>query len=226
MPDESWPAATVILLRDAPDGVETLLLHRNRGTDFAGGMAVFPGGRVEDDDWRGVGEGDELGAARNAAARETHEEAGLVIDPAALVPFSHWQPPLAMPKRFLTWFFVADAPEAVVAVDGREIVDHDWTRPAVAIEQHTAGALDLMPPTWTTLWSLRDFARAEEAIEFARRRTPPQFMASVIRRPGGMVFLFDGDVAMDEVDHVDRAGPRRRLYVNDEKPWRWEGDGL
>ena len=44
------PAATVILVRDAADGFEILMLKRTSGAAFAGGMFVFPGGRVDGDD--------------------------------------------------------------------------------------------------------------------------------------------------------------------------------
>jgi 8-oxo-dGTP pyrophosphatase MutT (NUDIX family) len=45
------PAATVILVRDAPGGgFETLMLRRTNDAAFAGGMYVFPGGRVDSDD--------------------------------------------------------------------------------------------------------------------------------------------------------------------------------
>ena len=43
---ELIPAATVIVLRDAPDGIETLMLHKNSKIAF-GGMWVFPGGRID-----------------------------------------------------------------------------------------------------------------------------------------------------------------------------------
>src|SRR5689334_14483406 len=97
------PAATVVLVRDGADGLETLLLRRNSKIAF-GGMWVFPGGRIDESDWRGLVAGDELAAARRAAVRETHEEAGLVIAEGSLVALSHWTPPAMAPKRFLTWF--------------------------------------------------------------------------------------------------------------------------
>ena len=37
------PAASVILLRDGPDGLETYLLHRHARMSFAASMVVFPG---------------------------------------------------------------------------------------------------------------------------------------------------------------------------------------
>ena len=46
---EPIAAATVILVRDADSGIETLMLHRNSKIAFCG-MWVFPGGRVDDAD--------------------------------------------------------------------------------------------------------------------------------------------------------------------------------
>jgi 8-oxo-dGTP pyrophosphatase MutT (NUDIX family) len=44
-------AATLVLLRDRPDGaVETLLIQRHAGSRFAAGDFVFPGGKIEPDD--------------------------------------------------------------------------------------------------------------------------------------------------------------------------------
>jgi len=44
------PAATVILVRAAAPGYEILMLRRTSDAAFAGGMYVFPGGRVDGDD--------------------------------------------------------------------------------------------------------------------------------------------------------------------------------
>jgi 8-oxo-dGTP pyrophosphatase MutT (NUDIX family) len=216
------PAATVVLLRDGADGLETLLLVRNTLTDFAGGMAVFPGGRVDDDDGAGVAPGDELGVARRAAARETREEAGLDVDPDAFVPLAHWQPPPTAPRRFLTWFFVAAAPDAEVAVDGGEIVDHLWTTPAAALAARAAGTLGLLPPTWVTLDWLARHRDVGEALAAAARRPPPRYQSTVVPVEGGMVLLYDGDAGLGvDPPDPDRPGPRHRLVaVGDD--WRWE----
>lgn len=47
------PSATVVLLRDAADGLEVFLLRRHGQSDVLGGAYVFPGGKVdaEDADW-------------------------------------------------------------------------------------------------------------------------------------------------------------------------------
>ncbi len=44
------PAATVIIARDARPQFEIFMLRRNHTAVFAGGMYVFPGGRVDPDD--------------------------------------------------------------------------------------------------------------------------------------------------------------------------------
>jgi len=43
-------AATLVLLRDRPGGVETLLVQRHAGSKFAAGDHVFAGGKLEADD--------------------------------------------------------------------------------------------------------------------------------------------------------------------------------
>ncbi|HEU4842592.1 MAG TPA: NUDIX domain-containing protein, partial [Ilumatobacteraceae bacterium] len=124
------PAATVVVVRDGVgvDGgpaLETLMLRRNERGTF-GGMWVFPGGRVDDADADPQDPDDEMAAARRAAAREAAEEAGLVLDPAAMVVLSHWRPPSSVPKGYATWFFVAAGSDADVQIDGAEIHDHAW----------------------------------------------------------------------------------------------------
>ena len=166
-------AATVILLRDGPDGLETLMLRRNSKLAFAGGMWVFPGGRVDPEDRTDVAPSDELGAARRAAVREAVEEAGLAIAEEALVPFSHWTPPDLAPKRFLTWFFVAGAFDGDVAIDLGEIHDQAWMRPADAMKRRNALEIELMPPTWVTLDRLAAFPTSRRP----RRRARPHARA-------------------------------------------------
>ena len=69
------PAATVMLLRDADtdEGIEVFMLRRTTAAAFAGGMYVFPGGKVDPAD----GEGDVAYVV--AAIRECYEEAGVLL---------------------------------------------------------------------------------------------------------------------------------------------------
>jgi 8-oxo-dGTP pyrophosphatase MutT (NUDIX family) len=52
-PREGIPAATIIIFRNSPSGgpPEVLMTVRSRNMTFAGGMAVFPGGRVDPADY-------------------------------------------------------------------------------------------------------------------------------------------------------------------------------
>ncbi|HTH06773.1 MAG TPA: NUDIX domain-containing protein, partial [Ilumatobacteraceae bacterium] len=69
------PAATVMLLRDGQDGIEVFMLRRTNAAVFAGGMYVFPGGRVDPAD----GEPGSAEAFAVAAVRECYEEAGVLL---------------------------------------------------------------------------------------------------------------------------------------------------
>src|SRR5688500_4681911 len=44
------PASTVVLMREAPDGLEVFVVRRHDNIAFMGGAHVFPGGRVDDGD--------------------------------------------------------------------------------------------------------------------------------------------------------------------------------
>lgn len=143
------PAASVIVLRDAP--LEVLLLRRNDRSSFVPGAWVFPGGAIE------PGE-----SPAEAAARETHEEAGLDVDAKAFVLTSRWITPVGIPKRFDTWFFVTRvAREAAVTIDGNEIVEAMWIAPADALARRD---LKLVFPTIRNLEALLGFDSAEAVI--------------------------------------------------------------
>ena len=175
---EPAPAATVVLLREAAGALEVLLLRRNSQLAFHGGAWVFPGGRIDPQD-AGVG-GDE-GAARRAAAREAREEAGLEIDPAALVQISHWTTPEGQPKRFATWFFVGKADATQVRVDGGEIHEHAWLTPSAALAAQRAREIELPPPTFVTLSTLVAQRRAEDALVTARATAPLVYLPRLVR---------------------------------------------
>ena len=215
---ESIPAATVVPLRDGPTGLETLMLRRNSKLAF-GGMWVFPGGRVDDAD----GPGDELAMARRAAVREAEEEAGIVIDAAELVPFSHWTPPQGAPRRFLTWFFLAPVRESVeIVIDMGEIHDHGWLSPLDAMARRDAGEYELAPPTWMTLRRLAASPDVDAALAEARRQAPQRFETRAVMDAGVLSCLWAGDAGYDDGDPA-RRGPRRRL-VCDPAGWRYEGE--
>jgi 8-oxo-dGTP pyrophosphatase MutT (NUDIX family) len=217
----SIPAATVVLLRDGDGGLETLMLRRNSKLAFAGGAWVWPGGRIDPDDY-GDGPDDVVAAARRAATRETTEEAGLAVDPASLVWFSHWTPPEMSPKRFVTWFFAARAPEGSVTIDGGEIHDHRWIGPADAMRLRNDGEIELTPPTWITLEGLARYADVDGALAAMGSREPEYFATRFASVEGGGVALYEGDAGYESSQAYVEGG-RHRLWMLPDG-WRYERD--
>jgi 8-oxo-dGTP pyrophosphatase MutT (NUDIX family) len=234
---EMVPAATVIVARDSDDGIEALMLRRNSKLAFAGGMWVFPGGRLDPDDFdladtdaadADAAETDELAAYRRAAVREAREEADLVLDADTLVPFSHWEPPPITPKRFSTWFFLAPAPpgtDGEVAIDQGEIHDHAWMLARDALARRDLHEVELAPPTWVTLYELSRWATVAEALTAAAARIPEHFTTKVAVRDKDVIALWHGDagygMSPDDPADADVDGPRHRLFMV-ETGWRYE----
>jgi len=195
------------------------MLHRTSAVAF-GGMWVFPGGRVDDQDRRDDDVDDEPGA-RRAAAREAAEECALLLDPDDLVPFSHWTPPMETPRRYATWFFVARAAEGEVLVDGGEIRDHAWLTPQEVLERRARGEVDLAPPTFVTLTDLADHGDVDTALASAERRSPvPRYSTRWGVLDDGAVALWAGDAGYDTND-PDVPGRRHRLWMLPDG-WRLE----
>jgi 8-oxo-dGTP pyrophosphatase MutT (NUDIX family) len=85
---DAIPAATVIIIREHPGmDLEVLMVERSATLAFAGGCAVFPGGRIDPPDYVLAASFNPLdideAAARIAGIRETIEEVGV---PLGLVP--------------------------------------------------------------------------------------------------------------------------------------------
>ena len=208
----SIPAATVILLRDSDRGVETLMLHRTSKVHF-GGMWVFPGGRIDPEDYP---ESNDVNiAAQHAAVRETLEETGITIGGDAFAWFAHWTPPAGTPRRYATWFFASILEtDQVIAVDGFEIQNHEWIQPADALARHAAGEIDLAPPTWITLHQLALHEPAA-ALWQVLKDQPVRVYETRIRKDKDdrRIALWAEDAAYAGGE-VDQPGPRHRLVLD------------
>jgi 8-oxo-dGTP pyrophosphatase MutT (NUDIX family) len=122
-------AASLILVRHGPKGLEVLMGKRPQRSRFAPDVFVFPGGRVDAADFnapaikpldavcaRRTGAAPRLAHALAAAAlRETREETGLTLpaDHSVLSLVARAITPTASPIRFHARFFIADADNAV-----------------------------------------------------------------------------------------------------------------
>ena len=154
---EPRPAASVMVFRSAPSGPVVLYLRRNPELAFHGGDWVFPGGRIDAADREAAGSHDEATAARRAAVREAGEEAGLDLPVDGLAFAVHWTTPLARPIRFAAWFFIAETTSDVVQIDGPEIHDYRWMRPADALTAQAAGTMQLAAPAFALTTRLAGF---------------------------------------------------------------------
>ncbi|WP_284987491.1 NUDIX hydrolase [Arthrobacter sp. fls2-241-R2A-172] len=171
---EARLAASVILLRDTPSGLEAFVQHRVSTMDFAAGMVVFPGGRVDPADhsgwdyatellsshaadWQASSIGSDDAAAKagmvlTAAIREVREEAGLSIDASDLRPWANWITPIDMPKRFDTFFYVArPSTDMEPHHQTTEAWQSLWMPVEGILAAEAAGTLKLMPPTFYLL---------------------------------------------------------------------------
>src|SRR5262245_19097841 len=114
---------------------------------------------------------DSLAAARvllndgTLAFVELLERRSLVLLARELRLFSHWLTPMGAPRRYNTWFFAAPAPDGEDGVhDDRELVASEWIRPADALAQFAAGAIDLIFPTEMSLRALARYERAGDVF--------------------------------------------------------------
>ena len=171
------PAATVMLVRQVKL-IEVLLLRRNNKLVFHGGHWVFPGGRIDVEDYAHSPEGLEYEAAIAAAVRETKEEADLDIKPDKLIHIAHWTTPPELPRRFCTWFFVCEVDaDSDVAVDNAEIHDYQWINPKQALIEAKAGNIVLPQPTAATLRSFEEHNSVDQLLSSARSQSIHVFPA-------------------------------------------------
>ena len=263
-------AATVVLLRDGAQGVETFLMRRHGQSGFMAGATVFPGGKLDDADavartsgltpegcaerlevsdaamaWRvhvaairelheeahvllardAAGRGVDAATvaaleARLAGARQGHHlpaqlwhaavaELGLTLALDALSPFANWLTPRAEPRRFDTWFFVAEQPAGQVAqLDLHEASDAFWLTPQAALTDHDAvSAILLPPPTLHTL--LRMAALPQTAADIVRGLTAAGIGACV--EPHFAVATAEGPAILlpEDPEHPEHASWRQ-----------------
>lgn len=195
---DARPAATVIVARPAPRGIEVLAVRRAAAAPFAPGFLVFPGGLIEPGDAALAARlfGDPAEAPRACALRELYEEAGLLLtaegpeerdgrpaldslrfpapDPAALVEVSRWVAPEFLAVRFDARFFAVAAPRGLRPIpDGTEVDRAWWAAPADLLAARARGEAPLMWPTLSALRALAGCRTVEEALALRIEQAPP-----------------------------------------------------
>jgi 8-oxo-dGTP pyrophosphatase MutT (NUDIX family) len=127
-----------------------------------------------------VGAADLKGIEERWRAKLTKDEASILdlveaedleLATDLMVPYAHWITPTFAPRRFDTWFFLAEAPEDQVALhDGSESVDSVWIQPQVALAEATGGKRTLVHATTKNLELLAEARTVAEALSQASQR--------------------------------------------------------
>ncbi|MDO8972647.1 NUDIX hydrolase [Reyranella sp.] len=139
-----------------------VLLARKRGQRALIGAA----------DLKGIEERWRVKLAKDQASIVDMVEAeDLEIATELMTPYAHWITPTFVPKRFDTWFFLAEAPEDQIALhDGSESTDSVWIGPQEAIEEAKAGKRTLVHATTKNLELLAEGKTVAGAISAASAR--------------------------------------------------------
>ena len=139
-----------------------VLLARKRGQRALIGAA----------DLKGIEERWRVKLAKDEASIVDMVEAeDLEIATELMTPYAHWITPTFVPKRFDTWFFLAEAPEDQVALhDGSESTDSVWIGAQEAIEEAKAGKRTLVHATTKNLELLAEGKTVAGAISAASAR--------------------------------------------------------
>jgi 8-oxo-dGTP pyrophosphatase MutT (NUDIX family) len=128
-----------------------------------------------------VGATDLKGIEERWRAKLTKDEASIVdlieaedleLATELMTPYAHWITPTFAPKRFDTWFFLAEAPEDQIALhDGSESVDSVWIGAQAAIDEAASGKRTLVHATTKNLELLAEAGTVAEALSQASQRT-------------------------------------------------------
>ena len=212
------PAATVIVVRDATDGFEVLMVRRNDHVAFMAGAYVFPGGRVDDHELAQAA-GDETAAYRLAAVRELEEEAAVRVEPSDLVMIAHWVTPEIEIRRYDTRFFLVRMPEGQQARhDEGETTELAWMTPREAIARCERGEIMLPPPTWTTLKRMQRHANLDELFEWAKTVAIPRVQPQFFEDNDQKMLTLPGDPTYPTIEGWDVPDDTRFLLQDGQ--WR------
>lgn len=134
--------------------------------------------------------------AREWSLTEFLERRALVLRSDLLGTWSGWTTPVFEPRRFRTWFFVAQLPEGQVTRDvSTEAVSVAWLPAMTAVERAEQGDLFMMPPTYLTCLDVGQHSSPAEVLAEARGRTVEMFTPTAVER--------DGDYVLSMPEHYE-----------------------
>lgn len=152
------------------------------------------------DDW----EADRVALeARELPMTEFLHRRGLVLRTDLLGAWSGWLTPIFEPRRYRTWFFVAELPEGQrtrdVSSESDQVV---WLPASRAVEQAEAGEILMLPPTYITSLDVGEHADPQAVVDAAADRRIEMFCPQVEEDP-------DGGFTLSRPPHADALLERR-----------------
>src|SRR5687768_16085188 len=108
------------------------------------------------------------------------ENRSLVLRTDLLGVWAAWLTPVFEPRRYRTWFFVADLPEGQRTRDVSTESDHVTWLPAMqAVSDVEQGQMFMLPPTYLTCLEVGQYADPAAVLEASHDRSVEIFMPEV-----------------------------------------------
>jgi 8-oxo-dGTP pyrophosphatase MutT (NUDIX family) len=124
--------------------------------------------------------------ARELAFTEFLDRRGLVLRTDLLGVWAAWLTPIFEPRRYRTWFFVADLPEGQRTRDVSTESDQVTWLPAMqAVSDVEQEQMFMLPPTYLTCLDVGQYADPAGVLKAARVRSVEMFMPEVEQNDQG-----------------------------------------
>lgn len=165
------------------------------GVLLAGASSTSVVGDTTGDDW----EVDRVALERHELAfTEFLSRRGLVLRTDLLGAWSGWLTPIFEPRRYRTWFFVADLPEGQITRDvSTESAEVTWLPAMDAVEAVEKQDLFMLPPTYLTCLEVAQFPDPDAVLRAAADRSVSMFMPEVTE--DGDEFVLSRPAQYDEL---------------------------
>ncbi|HET9423394.1 MAG TPA: NUDIX hydrolase [Nocardioides sp.] len=148
------------------------------GVLLAGESATSVVADTTGDDW----EADRVALeARELAMTDFLDRRGLVLRSDLLGAWAGWLTPIFEPRRYRTWFFVAELPEGQRTRDvSSESSKVTWMAAGDAVAAVDDGQMFMLPPTYLTCLEVSQHATPAEVLAACGDRDVEMFMPEVV----------------------------------------------
>lgn len=141
------------------------------------------------------------------------EAEGLTLSASRLRVYAHWITPPIEKRRYDTWFFVAQVPDAQTASHDRvENTAGAWLSPIAALAGYAEDTLKLAPPTLWELTALAECADRQAAYTL-RDGVPAAILPQPITVDGALHLVLPADAGYDP------PGPGRARVILSDGKW-------